>query len=125
MRTIRTISAHVSFSLNRRRLADLAKENLSRPSARATPAEVHHALKALELAPSDLNSLQLLAGAERASGEPRAARKTYEKMLSIDDKNLPALMGLAEIDMQQKDFDAVLATAERLKKAYDKAHPRA
>lgn len=76
--------------------------------------------KALELGPNNLGSLQLLASAERASGEPKAALKTYDRMLAVDEKSLPALMGKAEIDMQLKNYDGVLATAERLKKAYPK-----
>jgi len=69
--------------------------------------------KALELAsnmiqtsPNDPAGYILQGGAYMGKNDYPNARKSFEKALSVQPDNKPALMNLAQLDLQQKDFES-------------------
>ncbi|MBI2382173.1 MAG: PEP-CTERM system TPR-repeat protein PrsT [Gammaproteobacteria bacterium] len=85
-----------------------------------SPSAVANFRKALEMQPGNVGNLQLLAMALRVGGELEASRKTYEEMLTLDGKNMTALVGKAEIELQLKNWAGVQALADTLKKDFPK-----
>jgi tetratricopeptide (TPR) repeat protein len=58
---------------------------------------------ALKLAPDNVNALLLRAGIKEHTGAPDAARQIYEHVLKLDEKQQAAYLGLARLEMRQKN----------------------
>ncbi len=68
------------------------------------------------LAPKSPRAQQLLGGALAASDDPRGAREAFEAALALDEKYLPALRSLIEIESRAGNVDAALKIAAKVEK---------
>ena len=78
----------------------------------------------LKASPNDTRLLYLLASAERASGDPKAAEVTARKIISIDPTNVAGLRALVSVLADRFDYKQIVEVTSPLLKEPSRAKGR-